>query len=52
MPLAMARLIREFNVFFNEMGAVTMLFTIPIFLVFLFAQKYFIRGIAAGALKG
>jgi ABC-type maltose transport system permease subunit len=34
------------------MGAVTMLFTIPIFLVFLFAQKYFIRGIAAGALKG
>ena len=52
MPLAMARLIREFNVFFNEMGAVTMLFTIPIFLVFLFAQKYFIRGITAGALKG
>jgi len=51
-PLAMARLIREFNVFFNEMGAVTMMFTIPIFLMFLFAQRYFIRGITAGALKG
>jgi len=50
-PVAMARLITEFNVFFNELGAATMLFTIPIFILFFLAQRYFIRGITAGALK-
>ena len=35
----------------NEMMAMSILGSIPIIIIFLFAQKYFIAGLSAGAVK-
>ena len=44
-----------FGQYVNEYGqsfAAVVMCSIPIILVFLFLQKYFVKGIAAGAVKG
>ncbi len=50
-PVGLGDYVQEFNIAFNEVGAATIVLAIPIFVLFLFAQKYFMKGILGGALK-
>lgn len=51
-PLAIASFYREFGADWNLVAAAALIGVIPIIIVFLCLQKYFIKGLAAGALKG
>jgi len=44
--------LREFDVFWNEMAAATVLMSFPLILIFLLVQKFFVRGLIEGALSG
>lgn len=44
--------LREFDVFWNEMAAATVLMSLPLIVIFLFVQKFFVRGLIEGALSG
>jgi len=50
-PVGLGDYVQEFNIAFNEVGAATIVLAIPIFVLFLLAQKYFMKGILGGALK-
>ena len=54
-PTLMVSVKKFFGQYVNEYGqsfAAVVMCSIPIFLVFIFLQKYFIKGMAAGAVKG
>lgn len=51
-PLAIASFYREFGADWNLVAAAALIGVIPIIIVFLCLQKYYIKGLAAGALKG
>jgi ABC-type glycerol-3-phosphate transport system permease component len=40
------------EVFWGEMMAVSMIYAIPVFIFFVFLQKYLVKGLTAGAVKG
>jgi len=44
--------LREFDVFWNEMAAATVLMSFPLIVIFLLVQKFFVRGLTEGALSG
>ncbi|UCG94694.1 MAG: carbohydrate ABC transporter permease [Candidatus Aerophobus sp.] len=44
--------LREFDVFWNEMAAATVMMSLPLVIIFLFVQKFFVRGLTEGALSG
>jgi len=44
--------LREFDVFWNEMAAATVMMSLPLIIIFLFVQKFFVRGLTEGALSG
>jgi len=44
--------LREFDVFWNEMAAATVLMSFPLIIIFLFVQKFFVRGLTEGSLSG
>lgn len=49
--VAMAKFINEITVSFNSIGAAAALLCLPVLILFLFAQRSFVRGLTAGALK-
>lgn len=51
-PLAVASFYTEFSAEWNLVAAAALIGVIPIVIVFLSLQKYFIKGLAAGAVKG
>jgi raffinose/stachyose/melibiose transport system permease protein len=51
-PLAIAQFYTEFGAYWNLVAAAALIGVIPIVSLFLFLQKYFIKGLAAGAVKG
>lgn len=50
-PVGIQLLMGQLTYSWNEMMAMSILGSIPIIIVFLFAQKYFIAGLSAGAVK-
>lgn len=44
--------LREFDVFWNEMATATVIMSLPLIIIFLFVQKFFVRGLTEGALSG
>lgn len=51
-PVGIARLAQQYNVKWGEMSAAATTFSIPIFIVALFVQKYIVKGMTMGAVKG
>lgn len=50
-PVGIQLLMGQITYSWNEMMAMSILGSIPIIIIFLFAQKYFIAGLSAGAVK-
>lgn len=50
-PVALAQLVGQQRVYFDQVMVATSLSIIPIFLVFIFLQQYFIKGILSGSVK-
>jgi ABC-type glycerol-3-phosphate transport system permease component len=51
-PLGIAEFITSFDVRWGEIMAIGTLATVPVVVLFLFVQRYFVRGVMAGAVKG
>jgi len=51
-PIGIARLMGQHSYEWNEMLAMSVLGSLPIALLFLFFQKYFLSGMSAGSVKG
>ncbi len=51
-PVGLAYYIREYDVYWNELGAATVIVTIPVMFLFTFIQRYIVRGLTTGALSG
>ncbi len=49
--LALTAFRNEGEIFWNQLMAATLVVEIPIYLVFLFAQKHFVHGLLAGSIK-
>lgn len=52
MTVAVANLLGQYNVTWDKMMAITTLFSLPIFIVFIFTQRTFIKGLMSGSVKG
>jgi ABC-type glycerol-3-phosphate transport system permease component len=50
--VALGSYIREFDVYWNEMAAAAVIVSLPIIAIFQVLQKYMVRGLLSGALKG
>ncbi|MBC9987976.1 carbohydrate ABC transporter permease [Haloferax sp. AS1] len=50
-PIALAQLVGQQRVYFDQVMVATSLSIIPIFLMFIFLQQYFIKGILSGSVK-
>lgn len=50
-PIALAQLVGQQRVYFDQVMVATSLAIIPIFLTFIFLQQYFIKGILSGSVK-
>ncbi|GAA0682991.1 carbohydrate ABC transporter permease [Natronoarchaeum mannanilyticum] len=50
-PIALAQLVGQQRVYFDQVMVATSLSIIPLFLVFIFLQQYFIKGILSGSVK-
>jgi ABC-type maltose transport system permease subunit len=49
--VAMAKFITDITISFASIGAAAALLCLPVLILFLFAQRSFVRGLTAGALK-
>ncbi len=49
--VGLAQFITAFNIYWNQMAAASLFTAIPVLLLLIFAQRYFVRGLTAGALK-
>ena len=52
LPVGLASLLGSFDARWGELMAGATLIAIPLFLMFIFLGRYFIKGLAAGAIKG
>ena len=50
--IGLASFVELFTIEFNRVGAAATLVALPIMVVFFFGQRYFTRGLLAGAVKG
>ena len=50
--LQLGAMASEINVVWNEIGAATMVVSVPLLIFFLWVQKYFVKGMVAGSVKG
>jgi multiple sugar transport system permease protein len=50
--IGLASFVELFTIEFNRVGAAATVVAVPILLIFLFGQRYFTRGLLAGAVKG
>jgi multiple sugar transport system permease protein len=51
-PIALPSFRGEFDIQWNQMMAATVLFSVPVVILFLSVQRYFVRGLTRGAVKG
>jgi multiple sugar transport system permease protein len=51
-PLGMADFVTENFVYYGPQMAACMISVIPVVIIFLFTQKYFVEGVASGSIKG
>lgn len=51
-PLAISRFVQSYGADYTMLGASALIGLIPVVLVYLFLQRYFIKGISAGSVKG
>jgi len=51
-PVGIAEFITSFDIRWGEIMALGTLTTIPVVALFLAVQRYFLRGVLAGAVKG
>lgn len=51
-PLGIAEFITSFDIRWGEIMAIGTLATVPVVIMFLCVQRYFVRGVMAGAIKG
>ncbi|HUX12753.1 MAG TPA: carbohydrate ABC transporter permease [Spirochaetia bacterium] len=49
--VGLAQFITAFNIYWNQMAAASLFTAIPVLLLLVFAQRYFVKGLTAGALK-
>lgn len=49
--IGLARFITAFNVYWNQMAAASVIIGIPILIILLFTQRYFVQGMMAGSIK-
>ena len=52
LPVGLASIIGTFDARWGELMAGATMITLPLFILFMFLSKYFIKGLAAGAVKG
>jgi len=52
LPVGLASLLGSFDARWGELMAGATLITLPLFILFMFLSKYFIKGLTAGAIKG
>ena len=52
LPVGLASILGSFDARWGELMAGATLITLPLFVLFMFLSKYFIKGLAAGAVKG
>lgn len=52
LPVGLASILGSFDARWGELMAGATLITVPLFILFMFLSKYFIKGLAAGAVKG
>ena len=52
LPLGMADFVREYFTYYGPQMAACVISIVPVMLIFLFAQKYFVQGITVGSMKG
>jgi multiple sugar transport system permease protein len=52
LPVGLASIIGSFDARWGELMAGATMITLPLFILFMFLSKYFIKGLAAGAVKG
>jgi multiple sugar transport system permease protein len=50
-PIGIQQMMGQFSYQWNEMMAMSILGSLPVLLIYLFAQKYFLAGMTAGAVK-
>ncbi len=49
--IGLARFITAFNVYWNQMAAASIIIGLPILIILIFTQRYFVQGMMAGAIK-
>jgi ABC-type glycerol-3-phosphate transport system permease component len=49
--VGLAKFITEINIYWNWMAAAALIVSIPVLFMLIFAQRYFVKGLAAGAIK-
>ncbi|MGQ9780246.1 MAG: carbohydrate ABC transporter permease, partial [Bacillota bacterium] len=52
LPLGMADFVTEYFTYYGPQMAACVISIVPVMLIFLFAQKYFVQGITVGSMKG
>ena len=52
LPVGLASVLGSFDARWGELMAGATLIALPLFIMFMFLSRYFIKGLAAGALKG
>lgn len=49
--VGLAQFISAINIYWNQMAAASLIISIPVLIILFFAQRYFVKGMTAGALK-
>ena len=52
LTVGIAQMVGEYRTLWNDMMAASVLTSLPLIIVFIFMQKYFISTLTAGAVKG
>jgi ABC-type glycerol-3-phosphate transport system permease component len=51
-PLGLANMVTAYDVYWNQMAAPGIIISAPLIFLFMFAQRYFVRGLMSGIIKG
>jgi len=52
LPVGLQRFITAYEIYWNHLGAASVLTTIPVVILFLFIQRHMVKGLTAGSVKG
>jgi arabinogalactan oligomer / maltooligosaccharide transport system permease protein len=52
LPVGLYTLVNQFEKIWGPLAATSVLITIPVFIMFIFAQRYLITGLTGGSVKG